>query len=646
MKKISFYKLVLSFFILVCVFSLMGCNHSTSDKSSLSSSSNSIENSTSNLMYIKSNNINNGGMVDANDEWIYYSNHDDGRKLYRIRTDGSNEEIISSDSVSNINIEGNWAYYCNETDGYKLFKISLDGTKKQKLTEESAYSAYILNQWIFYRSGSNIYRIKTDGTEINCLSGVSTSGYFFITHDWIYYLHNGDNFFYRARLDGNEVTKVTDELICDFQVVDQWIYYNKWSNSPSEIQRIFKMKLDGTCKTKVNSDESHNINIDDTGWIYYSNYSDGFNLYKIKCDGTKRTKINDEYTSNINISGEWIYYESNGHYGNEQFRIKKDGSQKEKISKKYKLNSNVINLEENYDVSVSDTVMGNTNSNIHNEGIAAIQKGWIYYNNSSDKNSLYRIKEDGTLKQKISDDKPTYINVIGERVYYNFKGNIYSIRTNGQDKKLLENGRVSELLVAGDTIYYLLGRDSYNEIYKMKIDGTNKERVMKDESDEDNVSIDYFSIIGDWIYYIDFYKDFYRVRVDGTELARISDIRTCAFVFDNNSLYYNNWFDKWSLYKVGMSSNNKIKLTEEKPISMNQSSDWIYFVGSTYNEGNLYRIKKDGSKKEVISHDVGCVYNSINIVGEWIYYIQSLNQEYEPLIYRMKIDGSEKQQVN
>lgn len=116
-------------------------------------------------MYIKSNNINNGGMVDANEEWIYYSNHDDGRKLYRIRTDGSNEEIISSDSVSNINIEGNSAYYCNETDGYKLYKISLDGTTRQKLTEESAYSAYILNQWIFYRSGNNIYRMKTDGME-------------------------------------------------------------------------------------------------------------------------------------------------------------------------------------------------------------------------------------------------------------------------------------------------------------------------------------------------------------------------------------------------------------------------------------------------------------------------------------------------
>lgn len=118
------------------------------------------------------------------------------------------------------------------------------------------------------------------------------------------------------------------------------------------------------------------------------------------------------------------------------------------------------------------------------------------------------------------------------------------------DKELLENGRISELLVAGDTIFYLLGRDGYNEIYKMKIDGTNKERVIKDESDENNETIDYFSIIGDWIYYI----DFYRVRFDGTELERISDIRTGAFVFDNNSLYYNNWFDKWSLYKVGISS--------------------------------------------------------------------------------------------
>lgn len=48
----------------------------------------------------------------------------------------------------------------------------------------------------------------------------------------------------------------------------------------------------------------------------------------------------------------------------------------------------------------------------------------------------------------------------------------------------------------------------------------------------------------------------------------------------------------------------------------------------------------------MISQDAGGVYNSINIVGEWIYYIKRLNEEYEPLIYRMKIDGSKEQQVN
>ncbi|MCL2773001.1 MAG: DUF5050 domain-containing protein [Oscillospiraceae bacterium] len=70
------------------------------------------------------------------DGWIYFSNTSDGgpieSKLYRIRTDGSGRTKLSSDGgCSSINIIDGWVYYYNWSDNHKLYKIRTDGTEKQ-----------------------------------------------------------------------------------------------------------------------------------------------------------------------------------------------------------------------------------------------------------------------------------------------------------------------------------------------------------------------------------------------------------------------------------------------------------------------------------------------------------------------------------
>ena len=44
------------------------------------------------------------------------------------------------------------------------------------------------------------------------------------------------------------------------------------------------------------------------GWIYFSNASYGGKLYKMKTDGTGKTKINDDDAMVINVLGDWLYY--------------------------------------------------------------------------------------------------------------------------------------------------------------------------------------------------------------------------------------------------------------------------------------------------------------------------------------------------
>jgi hypothetical protein len=69
------------------------------------------------------------------------------------------------------------------------------------------------------------------------------------------------------------------------------------------------------------------------GWIYYSNASDGNKLYKIKVDGTSKTKLNDIATSCINVVDNWIFYsgEFSAYYPNGLYRMKIDGTLNKQI---------------------------------------------------------------------------------------------------------------------------------------------------------------------------------------------------------------------------------------------------------------------------------------------------------------------------
>lgn len=67
-------------------------------------------------------------------EFIYYSNKNDGGKLYRINKDGSNKTLLCTNSCDFINITENWIYYVNKEDGGNLYKIKFDGSNKVKLS--------------------------------------------------------------------------------------------------------------------------------------------------------------------------------------------------------------------------------------------------------------------------------------------------------------------------------------------------------------------------------------------------------------------------------------------------------------------------------------------------------------------------------
>jgi len=111
------------------------------------------------------------------------------------------------------------------------------------------------------------------------------------------------------------------------------------------------MRADGTGKTKlleteeINDQTRFRLTFDD-GWIYFANVADSYTLYKMRTDGSEKTKLNDDEFSVVQtISDGWVYYQSNSTLlgldgdANEQcevqgktYMIRIDGSGKREIA--------------------------------------------------------------------------------------------------------------------------------------------------------------------------------------------------------------------------------------------------------------------------------------------------------------------------
>lgn len=79
------------------------------------------------------------------------------------------------------------------------------------------------------------------------------------------------------------------------------------------------------------------------------------------------------------------------------------------------------------------TPVGNTNGNLCLFGMVAKQGEWIY---SADAHKgLYKHKENGSSVVKLSDQvQPTYINVVGDWVYFSTESSIYKVKTDGSSE--------------------------------------------------------------------------------------------------------------------------------------------------------------------------------------------------------------------
>lgn len=264
-------------------------------------------------------NINNGGYAAYDGLWTYYSNTADGGKLYKVKTDGQDNQIISNDQVSSINVVGNVIYYSNISDGSKIYKVNNDGTGRAKVCDDMASYLTVSGSYIYYSNHSKGGSLsKVDIFQKGGNGSVITSddaAYINVSGNRIYYSNNSDNKkIYAVNTDGLGRVCLSDSGLgngAKYVTVgaDGYIYYSNYNNGG----KIYKIKIDGSEDKQVSSNMASAFNIVGND-IYYSNYNDGGKLYKVGTDGSGETTtpLIKDSVGDINIAGSNIYYTKSG----------------------------------------------------------------------------------------------------------------------------------------------------------------------------------------------------------------------------------------------------------------------------------------------------------------------------------------------
>jgi hypothetical protein len=265
------------------------------------------------------------------DGWLYYLNHSDSGREYRIKGNekekvisvakvtplASNEsEILVAGSTNSNRSSG--GYFVKAGDDLIFVGMSegMDGIYRRNLIEanvdieqislDQARNLNVWKDWVYYINESDysgIYRMRADGSEPQIVLDQSV-GNLVIFGNWMYFLNHNDNQrIYKAKVDGSELTKISDsEGLFSFSLEGEWLVY-----ASSQGQTMVKVKLDGSDEQVVTSTSSTYLT-SDNGWIYYGDDNTRIALSKVRMDGSENQNLISHLASHVHIHQDRIYY--------------------------------------------------------------------------------------------------------------------------------------------------------------------------------------------------------------------------------------------------------------------------------------------------------------------------------------------------
>ncbi|MDQ0252688.1 hypothetical protein J2S74_000060 [Evansella vedderi] len=277
-------------------------------------------------------NLQNGGRLATDGEWLYFSNFNEG--FYRKKIHGFERQQLSENEAAEINIVGDWIFYIDVTRGNQAYRMKKDGSERRQITDVYTENIMVVDDWLYYKplvyspdGKTRVYWVKTDLTHLeqlleNAFQFTVAQGYLLYQNDYpgtIHYLDLDDIDAGPVMLGGTNAK--------NFFVADGWLYFE----NADEDDRIFRQSLDNLQTDALTEEASQGLNVagDD---VFYRNIDDDRSLYRYNIDTEETTKLDDGEVYNIHIVGDYVYYGKAATRVRVQwYRIPIDGTEVEEV---------------------------------------------------------------------------------------------------------------------------------------------------------------------------------------------------------------------------------------------------------------------------------------------------------------------------
>lgn len=252
------------------------------------------------ISYGNSSNMKNGGLVEANEDTLFFVWED---ALLSLTQPGNEIRVLDAKGADSLCLTPDGLFYGSyDEQGMRgIYRIETDGTNRSLLYQTDFTSLYAAGKELFYLERGNIMAASMDGSAQRVLyegnyEALSVDG------GRLYFKDRASGNYYGRNLsDEPAALSDADILITDIQnsnpvVSDGWIYYDsgQW------------MK---TCRIRTDGSQAQQQAVSGTGLLAYGAYSYAGNLLT-----NWESQETQEWTKNsavrlIGFAGDWIVYE-------------------------------------------------------------------------------------------------------------------------------------------------------------------------------------------------------------------------------------------------------------------------------------------------------------------------------------------------
>lgn len=237
-----------------------------------------------------------------------------------------------------------------------------------------------------------------------------------------------------------------------------------------------------------------------------------------------------------------------------------------------------------------------------------VMDGWLYYLDPYSRQTIGRVKTDGTESQHIVEVTDSYLSdvlVVGDELYY-LAQELRDDLTPEEQEQIAQSGTM-------DMAYHKV-------LYRLKIGETEPKKL----SDVDMVR---YAVYKDHIYYLDKTETaVYRMTLDGKNHKKVVSGPVYAFEVVNDIIYYQDatpdqatGIPKFSIEKAQLDGTYiESAVSDRLAVTFSVVGDTLYYVGfDTIDAEKAIMYKKTPENEEVLIE--GCM--EFNLRGDYIFYV-------------------------